>query len=79
MCVPSICGLSVDVTRLRNLITVTASAKRLYRNIGVKELVPWIWSRTNHHGISSLCPPKDSRSRGGGTVSRDALWPDTSL
>ena len=58
---------------------VTASAKRLYRDIGVEELVPWIWSGTKHHDISSLCPPKDSRSRGGATVSRDALWPDTSL
>ena len=58
---------------------VTASAKRLCRNIGVEELVPWICSGTNYHDINSLCPPKDSRSRGGGTVSRDALWPDTSL
>ena len=58
---------------------VTASAKLLYRNIGVEELVAWIWSGTNHYDISSLCPPKHSRSRGGGTVSRDALWPNTSL
>ena len=58
---------------------VAASAERLYRDIGVEELVPWIWSGTNHHDISSLCPPKDSWSRGGGTVLKDALWPDTSL
>ena len=38
--------------------------EKLYRNIGVEELVPWIWSGTNHHDISSLCPPDDSRSRG---------------
>ena len=54
---------------------VTASAKRLHRDIGVEELVPWVWSGTNHHDISSLCPPKDSRSRGGGTVLKDALRP----
>ena len=59
--------------------TVTASGKRLYRDIRMEELVPWIWSGTNHHDIISLCLPKDSRSREGGTVSRDALWPDTSL
>ena len=53
----------------------TASAERLYRNIGVKELVPWIWSGTNHHDISSLCPPEDSRSRGRGTVLKDGLQP----
>ena len=45
--------------------SATASAKRLYRDIGVEELVPWIWSGTNHHDISSFCPPEDSRSRGG--------------
>ena len=35
--------------------------------------------RDKPHDTSSLCPPDDSRSRGGGTVSRDALWSDTSL
>ena len=58
---------------------VTASAERLCRNIGVKELVPSIRSGTDHLDISSLCPPEDNLSRGGGTLSRDALWPDTSL
>ena len=52
---------------------VTASAKQLGRNIGVEELTLWIWSGTNHHRTISLCPPVGSRSRGGGTVLRDAL------
>ena len=56
-------------------VSVTASAKRLYRDIEVEELVPWIWSGTNHHNIRLLCPPKDSRSRGSGTVLKDALRP----
>ena len=58
---------------------ITASAERLYRNSRMEELVPWIWSGINHHDISSLCPTKDSRFRGGGTVSKDALRPDASL
>ena len=60
-------------------LIVTASAERLYRNIGVEEMVPCIWPGTNDHDISSLCPPEISRSRGGETVSRAALWPDTRL
>ena len=58
---------------------VTVSAERLLHHKGVEELVPWIWSATNHHDISSFCLPEISRSRGGGTVSRDALWRGTSL
>ena len=62
----------------QKMFHVTGSAKRLYGDIGVEELVPWICTGTNHHDISSLCS-KDSRSQGGGTVSKDAFWPDTSL
>ena len=50
---------------------VTASVERLGRDIGVEEQVPW--SGTDYHDTSSLCSPKDSRSRGGGTVSRDTF------
>ena len=35
-------------------INVTASAKRLLRDNRVEELVPWIWSGTNHHDTSSF-------------------------
>ena len=57
---------SIPLWSPKMIIHVTASAKRLYCNNRMEELVPWIWSGTNHHDISSLCPPKDSRSRLGG-------------
>ena len=41
-----------DAVRSPAVEIVTASAKRLYRDIGVEELIPWIWSWTNHHDIS---------------------------
>ena len=59
-----------------NIRIVPASTKRLYRNIGMEELVPWIWSGTNHHDISSLCPPKDSRS--GTETKPSCCFPDQS-
>ena len=65
----SLCG------RQKMMFHVTASAERLYRDIGVEKLEPCIWSGLNHHDISSLCPPTDCRSRGGGTVLKDALRP----
>ena len=69
----SVVNINVFSNVLERVVYVTASAERLYRDIGVEELVPWIWSATNHHDISSLCPPKQSHSRGGGTVSEDSL------
>ena len=51
--------ISMIKSAIAHRLNVTASAKQLYRDIGVEELVLWIWSGTNHHDISSLCLPEE--------------------
>ena len=62
---------------LHSFALTQCNEKRLafVRYSGWKNCCHGLGFGTNHHNASPFCPPGDSRSRGAGTVSRDALRP----